>query len=206
MVLPDGFVDGTEQQARVQGYRNAMRGTRPTQFVNGASGEHECGPGLGGIVNALSRGDDFVPDGPAQHDVQEIMHVFVLRNHTRGNAIILDRKTSPSNRRAAQRRSRMQERLDATLPEDFDSGNNGPINGCHERHIDASKPSETGAGWDRRCSSTADFERISEDLHSFGVLELRAPRSEHKLIERTREHSALTCQVTQGDSRATYCR
>src|SRR5215470_357409 len=104
-----------------------MRRTRPAQFVNGAPREDERSPGLRGVAKALPRSEDFVPDGPAQYDVQEIMHVFVLRNDTRRNAVILDCETSPLNRRAAQRRTRMQECLDATLADDFDSGKSRPV-------------------------------------------------------------------------------
>jgi hypothetical protein len=52
-------------------------------------------------MKALSRGEDLVPDGSAQYHVQEIMHVFVLRNDTRRNVVILDREACPLNRGAA---------------------------------------------------------------------------------------------------------
>jgi hypothetical protein len=101
MVVPDGFVSGTDQQARVQGYGNAVRGAEPTQFVNGAPREDEGSPGLRSVTKALSGGEDFVPDVPGQYHVQEIMQVFVLRNDTRRNVVILDCETSPLDRRAA---------------------------------------------------------------------------------------------------------
>jgi len=85
----------------VQGHSNAMRGTRPTQFVNGAPRENEGGTGLRSVAKALSGGEDFVPDGPAQYHVHEIMRVFVLRNDARRNVVILDGETSPLDRRAA---------------------------------------------------------------------------------------------------------
>jgi hypothetical protein len=71
------------------------------QFVNGDPREDECSPGLRSEVKTLSRGDDFVPDSPTQYHVQEIMDVFVVRNDTRRNAVILESETAPLNRRAA---------------------------------------------------------------------------------------------------------
>ena len=85
----------------MQGYSNAMRGTRPTQFVNGAPRKDECSPGLRSVVKAFSRGEDFILDGSTQYHVHEIMHVFVTRNDTRRNVVILDRETSPLDRGAA---------------------------------------------------------------------------------------------------------
>ena len=40
-------------------------------------------------MKALSRREDFVPDVSAQYHVQEIMHVFVVRNDARRNVVIL---------------------------------------------------------------------------------------------------------------------
>jgi len=40
----------------------------------------------------------------------------------------------------------MQEWLDATLADDFDAWNNGPIYWCRVRHVDASEPSKPDAG------------------------------------------------------------
>jgi hypothetical protein len=56
------------------------------------------------------------------------MYVLVLRNDTRGSVVILDCEASALDRRAAQRRMLVQECLDAALADDFDSGNNRPIN------------------------------------------------------------------------------
>src|SRR5215471_9583779 len=42
---------------------------------------------------------------------------------------------------------------------------------------------EAGRRQEWKCSFRADFERISEDLHSFGVLEPVAQLPEHRLIE-----------------------
>src|SRR5262249_15051861 len=132
-----------------------MRGPRPTQFVNGAAREHKCSPGLRGVVKALSRGEDFIPGGPAQYHVQEIMHVLVVRNDTRRNVVVLDCETSPLDLRAAQRRARVQEWLDATLADDFDSANDRPIGRCPARSVHASNPLETG----RRQGTAVLFER-----------------------------------------------
>jgi len=72
--------------------------------------------------------------------MQEIMHVFVVRNDTGRDAVILDCETSPLDRRAAQRRTRRQEWLDATLAHDFDAGNRVPVDRCPVLHVDASNP------------------------------------------------------------------
>jgi hypothetical protein len=42
------------------------------------------------------------------------------------------------------------------------------------------RKSTESQGW--QCASSADFERISEDLHSFGDLELRRQLPAHRLI------------------------
>src|SRR4030095_16451465 len=111
-----------------------MRRPRPAQFVDGAPREDECGPRLRHELKALARGEHLVPDGATQNDVQEILHVLMVWNHARGRVMILEREAAPWDPRAAQRRPRMQERLDATLADDFDSGNDRPINGCPWRH------------------------------------------------------------------------
>jgi hypothetical protein len=72
----------------------------------------------------------------------------------------------------------MQECFDATRAENFDPRNNGPITWCPGRHVDVSK---LDAGGSASPSSRANFERISEDLHSFGVLEPHAQLPERTL-------------------------
>src|SRR5215831_6952780 len=165
------------------------------QLINGAPRQHECSPGLRSVMKAPSRGEDFIPDGPTQYHVQEVMYVLVVRNDTRRNLVILDCETSPLDRRAAQRRTCMQECLEATLANDFDSANNRPIERCPVRNVHASNSRNwTQAGMSVRFR--ADFERISEDLHSFGVLELHTRVPEHMpaintRIINTRSKSAL---------------
>src|SRR5262245_35059111 len=117
-----------------------MRGTPPAQFVDGAAWKDERSPRLRRVAKALASGEDFVPDWPTEYDVQEIMHVLVVRDDTRRNMVILDCETCPFDRRAAQRWTRVQKCLDATLAYDFDSGNNGAVTWCTKRHVDASNP------------------------------------------------------------------
>src|SRR5215470_14778769 len=99
------------------------------------------------------------------------MHVFVVWNDTRGSVVVLDRKTSPLNRRATQRRMRMQEWLDATRANDFNSGDNGPIRWCPRwRHVDLSNPRNgTRAGMTLLAEGSTSTE-FSEDLHILSVL------------------------------------
>src|SRR5215831_20105635 len=92
----------------------------------------------------------------------------------------------------------MQECLDATGADDFDSGNNGPINWCPARHVDASPP-KLDAGrnavfW------TADFDGISEDLHSFGVSEQHEKPQGIGSSQLTGE-KAMTAPNENGESR-----
>jgi hypothetical protein len=74
--------------------------------------------------------------------VQEIVHVFMMRNDTRRNVVILDGETAPLDRRATEVRTRVQECLHATLAYDFDSWNNRPTKRWPKRHVDALNPQD----------------------------------------------------------------
>jgi hypothetical protein len=128
----------------VNGYRNAVRRAGPMQFVSGTAWEDECRAGLRSVLEALALSEDCVPNGTTQYHVQEIMHVLMARNDTGRNAVILNRNTSPFNDRTAQRRARMQERLDTTSPENFDAGNDWPKN-SPTRLVDWLETSKRGA-------------------------------------------------------------
>lgn len=74
-------------------------------------------------AKALSRRQDFIPDYTAHYHLNELVHVLLPRNDTRGSTVVLNRRTAPLNYPISQRRSRLKKRLDSPFADDFDSRN-----------------------------------------------------------------------------------
>src|SRR5262245_13532584 len=77
---------------------------------------------------------------------------------------------------------RVQEWLDATGADHFYSGNDGPIGWIPWRHLDASSPRNGTREGMALLPEGSILDQISEHLHIFSVLELRAQLREPRLI------------------------
>src|SRR4029434_4834718 len=96
----------------------------PMQFIDRPPGQNERCARTGDEMTGFACRENFVRDSSAQYDVYEVFEVFVVRNDARGNGVILDGNTAPSDGGTGQHGLRAQEWLNPSLPLYFDTRNN----------------------------------------------------------------------------------